>query len=294
MKFIKLFSVLAGLTLMLTSCDETNTPVNPQLVFKFKFDSTQVRLDNLGNPVVMPANHRAQHPRFNLMSAHYVELAPNALTALGTGEILYHAPQTMAGGADAIDFNQGVKVDEGVSFFSMNLKDINPGTYEWLRVSLAYQNYDINYRINTPTVYDGVGTIASFIGFNTYITTYNINTQPVVVNDDKLQGYWGFETTIPFVGPYTVTGQAPPGATTVPNPLFATSPIPSGSCVVTAAFNTPLIITGNETQDIVIEVSLSINNSFEWIESGGNNLYEPLDGDTVIDMGVRGMIPTIH
>jgi hypothetical protein len=143
-------------------------------------------------------------------------------------------------------------------------------------------------------VYDGVGTIASFIGFNTYITTFNINTQPIIVNDDKLQGYWGFETTIPFVGPYTVTGQAPPGATTVPNPLFATSPIPSGSCVVTAAFNTPLIITGNETQDIVIEVSLSINNSFEWIESGGNNLYEPLDGDTVIDMGVRGMIPTIQ
>jgi len=294
MKVIKFLSLALIASFMLVSCDETNNPTNPQLVFKFKFDSTQTRLDNLGNPVVMPANHRAQHPRFNLMSAHYVELAPNALTALGTGEILYHAPQTMAGGADAIDFSQGVQVDEGVSFFSMALKDITPGTYEWLRVSLAYQNYDINYRINTPVVYDGVGTIASFIGFNTYITTFNINTQPIIVNDDKLQGYWGFETTIPFVGPYTVTGQAPPGATTVPNPLFATSPIPSGSCVVTAAFNTPLIITGNETQDIVIEVSLSINNSFEWIESGGNNLYEPLDGDTVIDMGVRGMIPTIQ
>lgn len=291
MKAIKFFSILGFIMLALTSCEEK--PV-PKLVFKFKFDSTQVRLDNLGNPVVMPANHRAQHPRFNLMSAHYIELAPNAFTALGAGVILYHAPQTMAGGADAIDFNQGVKVGEGVSFFSMNLKDITPGTYEWLRVSLAYQNYDINYRINSPSVYDGVGTIASFIGFNTYITSYNINTQSITVNDDRLQGYWGFETTIPFVGPYTVTGQAPPGATTVPNPLFASSPIPAGSCVVTASFSSPLVITGNETQDIVVEVSLSINNSFEWIESGGNNLYEPLDGDTVIDMGVRGMIPTVQ
>lgn len=291
MKLASYVGLVGFVLLALSSCAEKPAP---QLVFKFKFDSTQVRLDNIGNPSVMPANHRGQHPKFNKMSAHYIELAPLPTTALGTGTVIYIAPQTTAGGANAIDFNQSVKVGEGENFFSMPLKDITPGTYQWLRVSLAYQNYDIHYRINSPTVYDGVGTIASFIGFNTYLTSYFINTQSIAVNDDKLQGYWGFETTIPFVGPYTVTGQAPPGATTVPNPLFASSPIPAGSCVVTASFNTPLVITGNETQDIVIEVSLSINNSFEWIESGGNNLYEPLDGDTVIDMGVRGMIPTIQ
>ncbi len=292
MKALKYFSLLAVVAVALTSCEPTPAP--PRLVFKFKFDSTQARLDNLGNPASMPANHRGQHPQFNVMSAHYIELAPNALTALGTGEVLFLAPQTAT---PAIIFDQNTKAGNNQEFFSIPISDVTPGTYDWLRVSLAYQNYDITYRVGPPAVpstYDGTGTIASFIGYRTYLTSYNINTQSVTVNGDVLQGYWGFETTIPFYGVYSVTGQAPPGATTVPNPLFATSPIPAGSCIVTASFTSPLTITGNETQDVVIEVSLSINNSFEWIESGSNNLYEPLNGDTVIDMGVRGMIPTVQ
>lgn len=295
MKPFKVISMLSLIFIAFTSCQET--PKVPKLVFKFTFDSTQVRLDNLGNPTSMPANHRGQHPQFNFMSAHYIELAPVAITGLGAGAVIYIAPQTTAGGSTAIDFNQSVKVGQNQEFFSIPIKDVPPGTYDWLRISLAYQNYDIIYKVDTPAVpsaYIGTGTIASFIGFNSYITNYLINTQSLTVNANKLQGYWGFETTIPFYGPYVTSGQAPPGSTTVPNPLFATSPIPPGSCVVTAAFSSSLIVTGNETQDIVINVSLSINNSFEWIESGGNNLYEPLNGDTVIDMGVRGMIPIVQ
>lgn len=292
MKELKILSVVGVLAILLTSCQPE--PAQPKLIFKFHFDTTQVRLDNFGNPTVMPANHRAQHPQFRKMSAHYIELAPTMFTALGGGEKLYRADTAATG---AIDFSKSVLAGEGEAFFSMNLSDITPGTYEYLRVSLAYQNYDIQFRVGPPAVpvtYDGVGTVASFVGYRTYITTYNVNTQPVVVNADKLQGYWAFETYIPFYG-YSVTeGQAPPGATTVVNPLFATSPIPAGSCVVTAAFSSPLTITGNETNDITVTVSLSVNNSFEWIESGGNNLYEPLNGDTVIDMGVRGMVPIIE
>lgn len=289
MKVLKFLCLIGFGAMMLTSCEEK--PV-PKLVFKFTFDSTQTRLDNLGNPAIMPANHRGQHPTFNKMSAHYIELAPNMFTALGTGAVIYLAPQTTAGGATAIDFNQSVKVGQNEEFFSMPLKDVPAGTYEWLRVSLAYQNYDITYRVSPPafpTVFDGVGTVASFIGYRTYIQNYVINSQTQTVNANKDQGFWGFES---FGS--VVSGQAPPGATTVPNPLFASSPIPAGSCIVTAAFSAPLTITGNETSDIVVNVSLSINNSFEWIETGGNNLYEPLNGDTVIDMGVRGMVPIVQ
>jgi hypothetical protein len=287
MKLLKLLSLLAIVGLVLTSCD-TTPPAAPKIIFKFKFDSTQVRLDGLGNPAIMPANHRGQSPQFNLMSCHYIELAPDMYTALGTGAKLYKADTAATG---AIDFNASTKVGENETFFSMPIADIPEGTYQWLRVSLAYQNYNISYKVGPPVLpsdYYGVGTIASFIGYRTYITSYTINTQSVSVNADKLQGYWGFETA-----GTTYTGQAPPGATTVPNPLFATSPIPSGSCVVTAAFSTPLTISHSATSDITIEVSLSTNKSFEWIEHGGNNLYEPLNGDTVIDMGVRGMIPTV-
>lgn len=80
----------------------------------------------------------------------------------------------------------------------------------------------------------------------------------------------------------------------MPNPLFATSPIPAGSCVVTGEFPAPLTITGSEQEDVVIIVSISTNKSFEWAETDGNNLFDPVNGETVVDMGVRGMIPIVQ
>ena len=68
-------------------------------------------------------------------------------------------------------------------------------------------------------------------------------------------------------------GQAP--GTTVPNPINATSPVPAGSCVVTGQLNGPLTITGSETHDIVVTVSLSNNKVSEWTDANGNNIYEP-------------------
>lgn len=285
MKKLPLIVFATALFFSMVSCSKDE----PKVIFRFKFDPTQERLDNLGQPTTVPPDHRAQNPQFNRISAHYIELAPSMYTALGGGKVLYKATETTAGGPTAIDFDLSKKVAEGEEFFSYPISEIPAGTYEWIRVSLAYQDYDINYRVNTPALYDGTGTLASFIGYNTYISTYSLGTQSVTVNANRLQGYWGFET----LG-YVATGQAPPGATTVPNPLFATSPIPSGSCVVTGQFASPLTITGNETSDIVITLSLSTNNSFEWKEYAGNNYYEPMDGDTVVDMGIRGLIPIIE
>jgi hypothetical protein len=78
----------------------------------------------------------------------------------------------------------------------------------------------------------------------------------------------------------------------VPNPIFATSPIPQGSCVVTGAFTQPLVITGNETQDIVVTLSLSTNNSFEWVDSTPDGKWQPEVNEQVVDMGLRGLIPS--
>ena len=295
--------ILAAVILAFSSCKKNDISANPKLIFKFKFDSTQVRLNNTGQPSAMPSGHAGQSPIFNKMSSHYIELAPTAYTALGSGAVLYKAPETSAGGSNAIDFDQSVFAGNGEEFYSVPIKNIAPGDYEWLRISLAYQNYDIKYYVDTTI--NGVtvkqefpGTLASFIGFNTYIKNYTIKTQSMTVNGNEKQGYWGFETTINYLGtnyPYTTSGEAPEGATTVVNPLFATSPIPQGSCVVTAAF-TPgkLTITGNETHDIVVEVSLSTNKSFEWTEVVNDGRWEPGKGEQVVDMGIRGMIPKIQ
>ena len=289
----------------ISSCkkEKSNSSNGPNLVLKFKFDPTQARLNNTGQPEPMPAGHAGQSPDFNKMSAHYVELTPTAFTALGGGAVLYKAPETTAGGNNAIDFDKSKFAGNNETFFSIPLKDITPGTYEWLRISLAYQNYNIKYYIDTvvagiPVQEEFPATVASFIGFNTYIKNYKIKDQNIAVNANKKQGYWGFETVINFGGtnyPYSATGQAPEGATTVVNPLFATSPIPAGSCLVTAAFIPgKLTITGKETSDIVVEVSLSVNKSFEWIEQVNDGKWEPGKGEAVVDMGIRGMIPKIQ
>jgi len=55
-----------------------------------------------------------------------------------------------------------------------------------------------------------------------------------------------------------------------------------------------LNITGNETQDIIIRVSLSTNKSFEWVDGNGNGKWEPNKGEQIVDMGLRGMIPYIE
>ena len=282
---------IAAILLLAVSCKKNKVeqpvePVAPRLIFKFKFDSTQTRLDNLGQSATLPGNHGAQCPVFRFMSAHYIEMTTNATTGLGAGTVLYHAPETTLGGPTAIDFDSSRVVAEGQEFYSVPLSSVAAGNYNYLRVSLAYQNYDVKVRANSI---DFTGTLASFIGYNTYIRNFTPNTIPVTVNANKAQGFWAFEAFS-----QVSQGQAPAGATTVPNPIFATSPIPQGSCLVTGQFATPFTITGNETQDVVVIVSLSTNQSFEWVEHSTPGFYEPLNGDTVVDMGIRGLLPIVQ
>ena len=286
------------LALALLGCKKEEDPgvalgptpdTSPKLIFKFRFDENQARLNNLGAPSEVPSGHAAQSPNFHKISAHYLEMTNGPLVPLGGGEILYSAPETAQGGAMAIDFSQAIVVGENEVFLEIPLSQVDPDTYEWMRVSLAYQNYDIDFRYQT---FNLTGRLASFVGYNTYIGSYLVNTQTIAVNDDKLQGYWGMEVVTPFVT-QTFQGQSPQGATTVPNPLASTSPIPAGSCVVTGNFAEPLVITGNETEDIVVTLSLSSNQSFEWVDTNSNGIFEP-EFEQVVDMGLRGLIPIVE
>ena len=287
-KLIILLLFIAA-TIPFFSCSNDNSSnEEPMLIIKFKFDENQTRLNNLGQPSTIPAGNAAQSPLFNSISAHYVELAPNANTQIGQGTIVYHAPETTTGGSNAIDFGQSKIVSEGETFLKIPLSQVAAGSYQWMRVSLSYQNYQIN--IHHQGV-DYPGTIASFVGFNTYISTFNIGNNIFPVNGNKAQGYWAFALND---NPYSTSGQAPAGTTTVPNPIEATSPIPRNlnSCVVTGNFSNNLVINGNETRDVTITLSLSINNSFEWHEITADGKYEPSIGENVVDMGLRGLLPT--
>ena len=285
-KFVVLFSLIVGAFAFFSCEDSDDVSEEPHLIVKFQFDPNQVRLNNLGQPATIPSGHAAQSPDFRKISAHYFELAPTAYTQLTEGTVLYHADETTQGGSVAIDFSKAVVVGEGEAFLRIPLSQVAQGNYEYVRVSLAYQEYTISVR-NAGTDY--LGKLASFVGYNSYITTHSIGNNSFPVNANRLQGYWAFALN-DF--PYATSGQAPAGATTVPNPIAATSPIPSGSCVVTGKFAQNLIINGNETRDVVITLSLSSNNSFEWQEVTSDGKYEPSIGENVVDMGLRGLIPT--
>jgi hypothetical protein len=285
-KLILLFSIFLA-SISFFSCEDIDdTATEPMLIIKFKFDSNQARLNNLGQPTTVPSGHSAQSPIFNTISSHYIEFAPTAMTQLGAGSIVYHAPETTIGGANAIDFSQSKLVAEGETFIKIPLKSLAIGNYEWLRVSLSYQNYKISIRNSGQ---DFQGTLASFVGFNSYIGTHSIGNAFFQVDGNKPQGYWAFALN-DF--PYSSSGQAPANATTVPNPIASTSPIPAGSCVVTGKFATPLTITGLEKNNVEVTLSLSTNKSFEWIDLNNDGKYEPASGETVVDMGLRGLIPS--
>lgn len=285
-KLIGIFLVLFSIATFFSCDDKDDNVEEPYLIIKFKFDPNQVRLNNLGQPAAIPSGHAAQSPDFSKISAHYFELAPTAYTQLGSGTILYHADETTQGGGVAIDFSKAVIVGDDEAFLRIPLSQVAQGNYEYVRVSLAYQEYTISVR-NAGNDY--LGKLASFVGYNTYITTHNIGNNSFPVNGNRLQGYWAFALN-DF--PYATSGQSPVGATTVPNPIAATSPIPAGSCVVTGKFAQNLVINGNETRDVVITLSLSCNNSFEWEEVVSDGKYEPSIGENVVDMGLRGLIPT--
>lgn len=272
------------------SCDDKDDKEvvqdEPQLIVKFKFNPNQERLDNFGQPSTIPTGHAAQTPIFNKISSHYLEFAQNAMTQIGDGAILYHGMETNVGGANAFDFSKAKIVGEGEVFLSIPIKNITPGSYEWARCSLSYQDYNIKV-LSAGTEYNG--TLASFVGRSTYITSFTSGGYTYNVNANKDQGFWAFG----LQGfNFSTSGQAPAGATTVPNPINSTSPIPPNSCVVTGKFVNNLVITGNETKNIEVTLSLSVNNSFEWEEVTPDGKYEPSIGENVVDMGLRGLIPS--
>jgi hypothetical protein len=297
------FSIFICLSLFSCKKTEENPTSSSKMNFSFVFDPNQTRLNNIGQPAPIAAGNAAQTPDFQRLSVHYIELAPNALTLLGKGAIVYKGEETTAGGDNAVDFEKAAISDQNIVFANINIADIAPGTYEWVRASVTYQQYQVLFNINDVPILGDLpqqkGVISSFVGFNTYIKNLTPKTKTLTVNDDKKQGFWAFETDL--TGNYAAynnlySGQSPAGATTVVNPLFASSPIPQGSCVVTGKFAKPLVITGNETKDIALKLAFSINNSFEWEDLDGNGQLDfyadpNVGAEKIVDMGLRGLLP---
>jgi hypothetical protein len=274
--------------------------------FRVKFDGLQERLNNVGFPSAVGAGRSAQTPLMNKIGIQQLELTTGNTTALGKGLMLLSTPETTAGGEGAIDFSQVKMAKEGEAFLTVPMKNMAVGRYEFARVSVAYQNFDVLFNMyNVPFVgsfLDQRGTIASFLGQNNYILPYTVwSKSDNLAKGNYKQGYWCFETKL--VSSYAsndkmFNGQSPDGSTTVVNMMAATVPNPLGSGIVTGKFDTPLSITGGETEDIYITLTFSVNRSFEWeesIERNGKWDYNAQANtgmpsvEKVIDAGLRGL-----
>jgi hypothetical protein len=306
MKNIKiLFLTLTGIILFSCSTDDEINPQEPKLNITFIMDSNAARLDNLGDPVAVPSGNAAQNPDFEILGLHFIGLYPDKFTPYDNGVTIFSSPTTEEGGIAAIDFENELFLTEADNQFSIPLSNVASGEYEYFRSSIGFQKYNITYNLRgasaSPDWPSGLSddidinaTLASFLGYNTYIKNYTLTNQTVDVNANKLQGYFGLESNGEVAGQQVnefSEGNAP--QTTVPNPIDETSPVPAGSCVVTGKFPVTLMIPENPTEDINIQVIISINKSFEWQDGNGNNKYEPLLDEQVVDMGTRGVFPSI-
>ncbi len=272
----------------------------PSLKIKVVYDQNQVRLNNIGQPAPMPADHAGQTPEFRDFRINSIELAPSQFTLPGQGVMIYQAPETQAGGSTAIDFDRMTAITDGSFKEDIRLDAVPPGTYTYLRVSVAYQNAEVRFNLLNTAAGDLMnqkGNISSFLGYNTYISSVTPHSLPLSVNANKLQGFWAFETRFsPPLDLYNqvFSGQAPEGATTVVNPLAGIADIPPGSCIITGAFDSPLVISGQEEEDRSITLSFSVDRSFEWVDSNGNDAWDIDAGggtiEQVVDMGLRGLM----
>jgi hypothetical protein len=298
------FSTFLFLSAVLTFCSCQKKP-DPLVNFRVKFDPLQERLNATGAPAGVSPGRAAQTPLINSIGVQQIELMTSNAVALGKGVLLLSTPQTTAGGETAIDFSQLKMAKDGEVFFSVPMSQLGVGRFEFVRVAVAYQNFDLLFNmLNVPfsgSFNDERGTFASFLGDNNYIAQYLVGTKSEKLNGNRRQGYWSFETKLPSAyssNDRTYNGQVAENATTVVNPISQTSPIPSGSCVVTGRFDVPLSITGKEAQDMTVTLSFSTNRSFEWEESIARNgkwdadrqaaLTQPII-ERVMDTGLRGL-----
>lgn len=280
------FFIAASILLLVAACNKTEE--EPKLIFKYTFDKNGDRLDNLGQPATIPVGNAAQTPNMKELGIHSIELIDFVFSFPTNSTIIYKGETKTKNGISGIDFDQELVVKDGEILIEIPLSEITPGTYTFLRNSLGFQKGEIDFYYNDPTYgpFDLTGELASFVGYKTYISSFKVGADNITVNDVVNQGYWAFNVTNPIN--VTQSGSSPANATTVPNPLGANSPIPPGSCLVTGAFETPLVITGNETENITIEVAVTTNNSFEWEDVNPDGKFEPAH-ENVVDMGTRGL-----
>ncbi len=267
-----------------------------QLVLRLKFDSTQIRLNDLGQVSTPALGIGAQSPLVRGMSINYIELMPNSASIPGAGVVLYKAGETSCGGSKAWNFCKGLVIKENEVFISVALSSIPAGSYPWIRISIAYQ--ELLVQANSISTGKAPATIAAYSADLTYLAKTKIQntvlTPTLGGTGNKNRGYWLCHQAV-FNGAYRLEGQAP--HTTVVNANTQDVNTTNQSFVYAQFVNSntmnteALVIGNNENNDREVVLSFSTKGSFEWTEITNDGLFQPEIGETIQDFGCRGLIP---
>jgi len=286
---LRLFNLFFCLFIAFNSCtpDDDVEDVNnsghppPQLSYlniTIKFDSTQDRLDNQGNIAMVLPGHGAQSPTFNAINIGFIELLTDSNIPFGAGVRILEVAQGINGN-DTGYFCCNSSIGENYTF-NVEVPGNNlPKLFKFVRVYFVYENYTIKFFMNGSEYY---GTVAGFLASKSL--TYNYQIQDSIFNTYvlKYNGDWAMEVDTPGFGSI-LQGSA---FVVAPNVLYQSSPVPAG-CIVTCAIDQGLY------QDIVdsnsITLSISSNKCFEWVEHSNPNYFEPFNGDSIYDIGIRGI-----
>ena len=332
------FFVIALTALAFVSC--TKGTNERYLILKVKFDPTSAPLNDSGFLYATPVGNGALTPTYNSMAPAYIELAPDLGTPDSTVPYKSDFKYTLFSSENATDNfgHSGVRytslqiTKDGEAMVSIPLNTITPGTYRFLRLAVAYQNFDILYKLDSTVsnLYHN-GTLypsASFYGMyhasisafsdSTFfdngftVSNYTVNNMPP--KTVKKSGFYGFETqlgTNSFYYPLekTSTLQVADSVASV-NTIYAKVKTPKNASVFTAPFYTinfknytqdtimtPLVITGGETESIIIDCTMITKNSFEWKNDNGNGVWDAYSNkpgaknEGVYNFGFRGMKP---
>ncbi len=227
----------------------------------------------------MPNGHGAHSPTYNGIFIGLIELLADSTIPFGEGVSLMIQSLTINFSDTGYACCNSLIADGYVFNVGIDTSAI-PNTFKYIRISFIYENFSIWYKFNGNS-YNA--SVAAFLAPKTLAYNYHINDSSYSSFSVKLNGQWELEVDTPGYGT-VLRGIA---STTQPNVLSSSSPIPIGGCIVTCPILPTLFLDQPDTK--IITISISSNKSFEWVDHSDPNYFEPFDGDTIVDVGIRGV-----
>ena len=256
--------------LVVQSCDRNDDEMPDHrygygggITYNILIDSTQVRLDSNANPSIIPPGHGSLSPSFNFLQVNGLSL----LNASDSSDVSTVYPSKEIHGSSGT-FEGSFHYNGG------------PMTFNFLRIYFSFQNFEVQCLTggNLMNV-----NVLSFMSLGYYPYTSFVIHDSIVPHPIQNRGEWFMEIDSTGFG-VVLHGQT--SMITEPDFLNENYYGQVQDYALTCPINPPITFTGD--QHHTLSISISSNKCFEWIEHSTPGIFEPLDGDTIYDFGLRG------